>query len=193
MDGLNGICLLQRPTTLALGAMRSLACACPASTCPVRAARKVVPTAELTRLTGNPPVPQNRFQLLCKIDGGPLLKKEVVQFYKDLMAAAGLDQLRRTGHSARVTGAMRMAYAGHPVWTIQVFGRWGSPAILEYVRDAILGQQGGHIAQVTERSLTSKSIDVDMISEYASTAADRRGDLHRPKSVFLQNCGRCGA
>ena len=47
-----------------------------------------------------------------------------------------------------------------PVWTIQVLGRWESPVILGYVRDARLGQQGGHIAQVTERYTSSKSIDV---------------------------------
>ena len=45
---------------------------------------------------------------------------------------------------------MRMAYAGLSEWTIQMFGRWGSATVLRYVREALLGRQGGTIAQATE-------------------------------------------
>ena len=43
-----------------------------------------------------------------------------------------------------------MAFAGHPAWVIQTFGRWESAVVLRYVRDALLGEDGGDLAQVTE-------------------------------------------
>jgi hypothetical protein len=43
-----------------------------------------------------------------------------------------------------------MALAGHSEWMIQLFGRWGSSAVLGYVREALLGRRGGVIAKVTE-------------------------------------------
>ena len=39
----------------------------------------------------------------------------------------------------------------NPLALIQLFGRWGSTAVMRYVKDAILGLQGGSIAQVTEK------------------------------------------
>ena len=43
-----------------------------------------------------------------------------------------------TGHACRVTGAQAMAVAGVDVWLIQAFCRWGSRAVLEYIRDCHL-------------------------------------------------------
>ena len=45
-----------------------------------------------------------------------------------------------TGHSARATGAQFMASRGIELWRVQIFGRWGSDAILRYVREAPLEQ-----------------------------------------------------
>ena len=132
------------------GVKRSLACACPSPLCPVNAARQVLTTAELIRQQLSPPVEAQQMPLLCKSDGSAMSKLEVVEFFKDLADLVGMSGLRMTGHSARVTGAMRMAFAGHVIWTIQVFGRWGSAAVLGYVRDAILGLKG-EIASITER------------------------------------------
>ena len=39
-----------------------------------------------------------------------------------------------TGHSLRVTGAQGLARLGLDAWTIQLIGRWGSAAILRYIR-----------------------------------------------------------
>ena len=50
---------------------------------------------------------------------------------------------RFSGHSFRVTGAMFLASVGVDVWRIQLHGRWGSAAILRYVRLAPLA---GNIA-----------------------------------------------
>ena len=83
-----------------------------------------------------------------------------------------MSDLRITGHSARVAGAMRMAYAGHPLWTIQVFGRWGSTAILGYVRDAILGVQGGDLARHTEEGPKLLSTGARTVKNAARRAVD---------------------
>ena len=47
------------------------------------------------------------------------------------------DGLQRwTGHSLRVTGAQGLAAAGVDTWAIQLIGRWGSEAVLGYIREA---------------------------------------------------------
>ena len=45
---------------------------------------------------------------------------------------------RVSGHSLRVTGAQGMAKLGLDLWAIQLLGRWGSSAVLGYVRMAHL-------------------------------------------------------
>ena len=40
-----------------------------------------------------------------------------------------------------------MAKAGIPVPIIQLFGRWGSDIVLQYIRDSALGEKGGDIAK----------------------------------------------
>ena len=59
--------------------------------------------------------------------------------------------MRITGHSARVTGAQRMASSGLPLAVIQLFGRWGSNAVPGYVRDSLLCPRGGGISTQVER------------------------------------------
>lgn len=137
----------------ALGKVRSLACACPAPGCPVLHMRRVAAASDAARQTadalGKP------WPLIVSADGQPLSKDQVVRFYREAVSLAGHSAAEISGHSARVTGAMRMAEAGHPVWVIQVFGRWGSAAVLGYVREAILGTCGGSLAAITEQRRTS--------------------------------------
>ena len=45
---------------------------------------------------------------------------------------------RFTGHSFRATGAVYMASSGIDIWRIQLHGRWGSAAVLRYVKLAPL-------------------------------------------------------
>ena len=45
---------------------------------------------------------------------------------------------RVSGHSLRVTGAQGLAKAGLDVWAIQLLGRWGSAAVLGYIREVPL-------------------------------------------------------
>ena len=46
-----------------------------------------------------------------------------------------------TGHMARVFGARRMALANIELWRIQIFGRWGSTAVLTYIKEAPVAPQ----------------------------------------------------
>jgi len=55
-----------------------------------------------------------------------------------------------TGHSPRVTGAQCMALAGVSEWRIQIFGRWGSSAVLRYIRDTLVAVEGADIAKTVE-------------------------------------------
>ena len=54
---------------------------------------------------------------------------------------------RVSGHSARVTGAHGLAQAGLDTWAIQLLGRWGSDAVLGYIRDAPLLQASSWAAK----------------------------------------------
>ena len=156
----------------AQGVTRALACACPSKLCPILALRSVITTSELTRQMTIPMRDPDRHPLICKADGTPLSKDEMVRFYKELSALAGSQMVRITGHSPRVAGAKRMALAGHPIWTIQVFGRWGSRAILGYVREALLGHQGGSLAQQTEQAAAGRGSIKD-VRQLAAQAIDK--------------------
>ena len=140
---------------LALGKQRSLACACPSSLCPAAAMKRVLQVAKQENegrsmdARGGP--------LLPKRGGAPMSKKEMTAFFCDLEALTQSTGKRITGHSARVTGAMRMAFAGHTLHKIKIFGRWGSDAVERYVREAILGKKGGNIAKVTEGLAKAKA------------------------------------
>ena len=45
---------------------------------------------------------------------------------------------RISGHTLRVTGAQGLARAGVDTWAVQLLGRWGSSAVLGYIRDVPL-------------------------------------------------------
>ena len=99
-------------------------------------------------------------------------KEDIVKFYVELATLVGAGDIRITGHSARVAGAKRMALAGMQVWTIQMFGRWGSSAILGYVREALLGHNGGTLAMQTERAAVERA-SVKDIRQQARRAIDK--------------------
>ena len=142
---------ISKTDVMALGKKRALACACPSPCCPVKAMRHVKHASlRVARDLGHDEPPPD-WPLLVKANGKPLSKEQTVRFYRDMVFAVGLSQEGITGHSARVAGAQRMAEAGIEVTTIQLFGRWGSDAVLRYVREAALGMHGGNLARMTER------------------------------------------
>ena len=81
----------RRRTPRLKGVVRSLACACPSPLCPVRAARRAVTASELVRHQSSVVTPADQAPLFCKVTGEALSKKEVVEFYRDLVRIAGLD------------------------------------------------------------------------------------------------------
>ena len=103
-------------------------------------------------------------------------KDDMTKFYQDLARIGGQAHRRITGHSPRVTGAQRMAWAGHAAWTIQLFGRWGSSAVLGYISAALLGKQGGNLAAVTEGGApVVPSIAPLPIEDFYAATGNKRG------------------
>ena len=84
--------------------------------------------------------------------GLPSTKAEVVQEIRALAKSAGAVG-HFTGHSLRVTGAQRLAFAGVSEAKSAAFGRWASGPFRLYVRDAVLGSNGGDLAIVKEGKL----------------------------------------
>ena len=52
----------------------------------------------------------------------------------ELTSENGLERI--SGHTLRATGAQGMATLGVDTYSIQLLGRWGSSAVLRYVRAA---------------------------------------------------------
>ena len=63
-----------------------------------------------------------------------------------------------------------MALAGIPVWRIQVFGRWGSLAILSYLRETILEGQSETLAAEVEAGLSSLAPEIRARAPVAAPA-----------------------
>jgi hypothetical protein len=106
-------------------------------------------------------------------------KRHVVGTFKLLVELMALDATGITGHSARVAGAQRLAAAGVPAWRVQAFGRWGSMAVLKYVREAML--QGDGLTPGLEYADRSKSVNGK--STLASSLRNRSPGLNLFKSV----------
>ena len=152
---------VDKTDTAGLGKRRSHCCACPAAACPVRALRF----------------------LLCQPDGGqgllvsqghgaPLTKQMVVAAFRDVAAACGHSHPQAiTGHSGRVTGAQRMARSGLSEWRIQAFGRWGSAAVLRYIRGALLEGNLIGIAPLVEAAMAHPADTVDAVRARLAVAA----------------------
>ena len=134
----------------ALGKTRTLPCSCPDSDCPVLAMKKVVEASQRVRASHDAACSQ--WLLMVKEDGAPMAKGDMAVFYRELAEVAGLPNLWLPPHTARVTGAVRLALTGVSVWAIQVFCRWGSQTVLRYVKDAVLGHRAGHLRRNGLRS-----------------------------------------
>ena len=63
---------------------------------------------------------------------------------------------RVSGHSLRVTGAQGLSRAGLDVWAIQLLGRWGSDAVLTYVRSVPLQKSAEWAQKVMANALENK-------------------------------------
>ena len=124
---------------VALGASRRHACACSAmdrALCPYHCL--------LAQVEGKPPTSP----VFTDANGCPPSKSGWSDTFQCLAAYLGLAVTHRngarafTGHSARATGAQFMAVKGIELWRIQIFGRWGSAIVLQYLRNAPVEQLG---------------------------------------------------
>jgi hypothetical protein len=132
----------------ALGKIRTHNCACPSPVCPVAAAQRLRARAIALAARGRKALPTA--PLVPTPTGEHQTKAQVVAMYQSLVDKVGSSHLRITGHSPRVTGAQRMALAGISEWRIQTFGRWGSSAVLAYIRETLIQGKGDFLAAEVE-------------------------------------------
>ena len=74
-----------------------------------------------------------------------------------------------------------MVEAGFEIWRIQIFGRWGSAAVLKYVRDAPVGVGAG----IAERCVRSQDLE-----RIRSEATDLRREF-QISEANLRTAMRC--
>ena len=135
------------------GKQRAHCCACPAAACPVRALRALLSCPD-----------RGQGYLVAQQHGPPLTKQMVVASFRGVAVACGQqDPHTITGHSGRVTGAQRMARSGLSEWRIQAFGRWGSNAVLRYIRSALLEGNLVGIAPLVEAAAQHPADTVDAV------------------------------
>ena len=77
------------------------------------------------------------------------------------------------GHSARVSGAQWLVRRGMEIWRVQVLGRWGSSAVLAYIRDVPASSSSCFAPQLSQR-LSLENV-VTQISELAHRVSSAEG------------------
>ncbi len=133
----------------AKGVRRTLGCCCPNVLCPTAAARRLLRSA--AGLAGSD-------FIIRTLGGLPATKAEVVREIKHVGQLLGVSR-GISGHSLRVTGAQRLAFAGVAIPRITLFGRWAGKAMVLYAREALLGARGGGLAeQVAEIDYSERGL-----------------------------------
>ena len=128
----------------AKGVKRHHGCACPSRWCPVLSAKALWEAAK-----GDSEAP-----LVLTVGGQAASKQAVCEEIRGWAAHRGATAGNFTGHSLRTTGAQRLARAGVSEAKIRMFGRWASHAMLGYVREALLAEEGVTVAkQVIEQEV----------------------------------------
>ena len=132
----------------ARGVARAHGCCCSAASpasCPFHAVE-----AQLARLRRLFPDrwsvdgPAADLPLFPAADGTVVTKEAMVQTIIEAARRLGVplrspdSSARVSGHSLRVSGAQGLAKAGVDSWAIQLLGRWGSSAVLGYIREVPL-------------------------------------------------------
>ena len=134
----------------ARGVKRHHGCACPSRWCPVLAAKALWEAAK-----GDSEAP-----VVLTTEGRAASKQAVSEEIKAWAAHRGAAAGNYTGHSLRATGAQRLARAGVSEAKIRLFGRWASRAMLEYVREALLAEEGIAVAkQVVEHEVERETCE----------------------------------
>ena len=94
---------------------------------------------------------------------------------------------RVSGHSLRVGGAQGLARAGFPLWSIQLFGRWGGEAVKAYVGEAALdvftcSPTAGGAEQVELTTLLAAALQTGPPTDRPTEPADRGAHALAPGS-----------
>jgi len=172
---------VSKADTQALGKLRSHVCICPSALCPVAALRRLVRSATSDIAVDDTPAPPSA-PLVPDFFGDHVTKKDMVAAFVAVAIACGMDSsVRITGHSPRVAGAQMMARSGISEWRIQVFGRWGSSAVLGYLRDSLIAGAAGAIArEVIQPSLhdVRRTLGANLVEQ---EAAFERGLRAKPR------------
>ena len=166
----------------AAGVTRSHGCCCSSSRswlCPFHAA-----VDQLSLLQARFPdrfrqgVPDEELPFFPTAQGGVVSKSMMVEV---ILCAADLLKVdkqtadggeRVSGHSLRVTGAQGLSRAGLDVWAIQLLGRWGSEAVLTYVRSVPLQKSAEWAQKVMTKALEDKLQEEPAQEGRAITGAD---------------------
>ena len=119
-----------------VGKTRTHGCSCSQSValCPVAAATRVYNAAAASARKHAGTQSTLTMPLFPTPKGTFPTKDGSIAVFQQLATCLGVSE-HVTGHVLRVTGAQTMARAGMDLWEIQMFCRWGSSAILGYVRD----------------------------------------------------------
>ena len=174
----------------ATGASRTHGCSCGGSSpdpgCPAHSAwdqlillRRLFPRS----WKGDVPVPE--LPLFPSETGGVCTKEavtETILLATDLLNVARSNDdgtERVSGHSLRATGAQGLAAMGVEVWAIQLLGRWGSQAVLGYVREAALATS----AEWARRAAESTTLE-SLIRAAPGASADGRTEFEEKKAYF---------
>ena len=152
--------------TEAHGVARAHGCCCeaaaPVGACPFHAVKRQLDRLKLLfpdRWSGTGP--DEDLPLFPAKDGSVVAKDRmaatIVEAARKLEVPLSLPDgsARVSGHSLRVAGAQGLARAGVDVWAIQLLGRWGSSAVLGYVREVPLE----HAASWAARAVRSCSLE----------------------------------
>ena len=165
----------------ALGKKRRLACSCDVAgqmqtrrVSPVAAARRLHSRAVRFAIELGASAPEVQ-PLWPNAVRRFVTKQAATSTFVVLAKAIGIDS-RITGHVCRVTGAQAMAATGIDVWVIQAFCRWGSAAILGYLRDTHLAPHAGLASQVARRlELTEVRDELYQVVRQGSKGHDEAG------------------
>ena len=178
--------------TEARGVARAHGCCCtgpiPAS-CPFHAVKlQIDRLRRLFPARWSAAGPDDDLPLFPAADGTAVLKDKMVATIVEAARRLKVPTItpdhsaRVSGHSLRVTGAQGLARAGVDVWAVQLLGRWGSNAVLEYIREVPLELSASWAsraarAHTLEDLLRTRALATSSSSPSASSSSSRPAPL----------------
>ena len=146
------------------GALRKHGCCCAAAKamCPVAAARRIMEDGSARGLGMEDP-----FVLAMGSSKSPPTKKAMVDAFREAAKRLGwpeADVLQVTGHTLRPTGAIYLART-LPIFKVQLFCRWGSDVVLQYLRELPLDESEGWASQAASYTLREVEEEATLVAK----------------------------